>query len=122
MPKRPFLLLAAVVALAGCSQSKQTTAHQKALHLPPEVTGNPNAKEVARIWITGETQTVILAPNSEWGPDEWGIMLVDLARHVANAEHLRSGTDKDQTLARIKKMFDAEWDDPTDQPRGQLGR
>jgi len=42
----------------------------------------------------------------------WGIILVDLARHVANAyEHDWRG-DYFEVLGRIRELFDAEWDSP----------
>jgi hypothetical protein len=48
-------------------------------------------------------------------------MLVDLAKHVANAYEQVDGRDRDETLARIKAGFDAEWDHATDEPTGTAG-
>jgi len=45
-------------------------------------------------------------------------MLVDLARHVANAyEQLRGGS-REEMLSRIREGFEAEWTHPTDEPHG----
>jgi hypothetical protein len=49
-------------------------------------------------------------------PAAWGLVLVDLARHSAQAyEH--DGQKRDEVLARIRAGFDAEWSAPTDSPK-----
>jgi hypothetical protein len=53
-------------------------------------------------------------------PAAWGIMLVDLARHVASAYQQLEGRKLDDTLARIKEGFDAEWGYPTDNVTGRV--
>jgi hypothetical protein len=40
-------------------------------------------------------------------------MLVDVARHAANA-YEREGRDRKEVLARIRQFFEAEWASPTD--------
>jgi len=47
-------------------------------------------------------------------------LLVNLAKHVANAYHQTKGVDPNQTLAGIKAAFDAEWANPTDRPTGEV--
>jgi hypothetical protein len=44
-----------------------------------------------------------------------GLLLVDLARHAARA-YAKEGHDLNATLARIRLLFDAEWDHATDTP------
>lgn len=43
-------------------------------------------------------------------------MLVDIARHAANA-YEAEGLDPDTVLDSIREMWDAEWSDPTDTPQ-----
>ncbi len=55
-------------------------------------------------------------------PGGWGILLVDVANHVANALEGRLGTpdgevSRDEILARIKELFDKEWAKRTDAAR-----
>jgi hypothetical protein len=45
-----------------------------------------------------------------------GLMLVDIARHAAN-DYAREGRDRDEVLARIRELFDAEWSAPTENVR-----
>jgi hypothetical protein len=51
-------------------------------------------------------------------PANWGIMLADVARHVANALEETRGLDKRTTLLAIAELFNAELSSPTDDPSG----
>ena len=53
-------------------------------------------------------------------PSAWGIVLADLARHVANAHHEADGISIEQSLERIREGFIAELDAPTDSPSGKF--
>ena len=53
-------------------------------------------------------------------PAAWGLLLVDLARHAARAYGQLEVCSEAEALARIRQGFDAEWDNPTDKPRGGL--
>ena len=91
-----------------------------ALEIPPTVEGDPRATEVARIWAAHGQQHVHLRSGLWADAGNWGIMLVDLARHVANAYEQDGRGDYFEALARIREIFDAEWDSPTDIARGTL--
>ena len=80
---------------------------------PPDVHQASRAMELARIWIVDKNQQVVLSGNLWDDPASWGLMLVDLARHVANA-YKEQGHDKAEVLVRIREAFDAEWEVPTD--------
>lgn len=53
-------------------------------------------------------------------PAAWGIMLADLARHVANAYQQDVGLNPEESLRRIKAALEAELSGPTDEPSGRL--
>jgi hypothetical protein len=58
-----------------------------------------------------------LTLKTQWDdPGAWGLLLVDIARHAAQA-YARNGVGRDQALARIKELFDAEWSRPTTEAR-----
>jgi hypothetical protein len=78
---------------------------------------DPKAVEIARIWATGGRQLVTLRTDLWTDPAAWGLMLTDLARHVAQAYAADKGLDPEQVLRRIKIGFDAEWAHPTDAPQ-----
>ena len=90
------------------------------LEIPVTVEGDPNATEIARIWAAHGQQHVHLRSGLWADAGNWGIMLVDLARHVANAYEQDGRGDYFEVLARIREIFDAEWDSPTDIARGKL--
>jgi hypothetical protein len=47
-------------------------------------------------------------------PATWGLLLVDLARHVARIFAAEADVTEDEALREIRAMLDAEWDRPTD--------
>ncbi len=51
----------------------------------------------------------------------WGLLLVDVARHVAQA-YANEGQDPKVVVARIRELFDAEWSAPTDDPQDITSR
>ena len=95
--------------------------HRGELDVPPEAKGDPKAIEIARIWAADGKQEVALRWDLWKDPAAWGLMLVDLAKHVANAYEQTKGRDRAEVLARIKSGFDAEWSSPTDSPSGSVG-
>ena len=91
-----------------------------ALSIPPEAEADPKSIEIARIWAAGGSQHVTMKTGLWDDPAAWGLMLVDLARHAANAYVQIEGRDREEVLRRIKAGFDAEWDAPTDDARGTV--
>ena len=84
---------------------------------PPHTVYNADqAVEVARIWIVDHGQHVSISSNLFKEPAAWGLMLVDLAKHVANA-YAQQGWDRTEVLKSILHGFEIERDFPTDEPR-----
>ena len=82
---------------------------------PPPVSKEKGAREVLRVWGgPGLPQQFVVDPTWD-DPGAWGLMLVDIANHVAHAYSSR-GLSVGETLERIKTLFDAEWDGATDSP------
>lgn len=92
----------------------------KQLTIPSSITQDPNSFEILRVWVATNGQHVSLRSGIWEDPAAWGIMLADLARHVANAYRENNGFDESKTLQRIKAGFEAEYSSPTDRPGGQL--
>jgi hypothetical protein len=88
------------------------------LPIPPIAASDRDSQEIARIWAAHGSQHVALATGLWEDPAAWGIMLVDLAHHVANAYEQGAGLDRSEVLARIREGFDAEWESPTDAAQG----
>jgi Domain of unknown function (DUF5076) len=49
-------------------------------------------------------------------PAAWGLLLIDIARHVARA-YAAEGRDEKQTLDKIRSAFEIEWSNATDIPK-----
>jgi hypothetical protein len=47
-------------------------------------------------------------------PQAWGMLLADVARHAARIFAKETQVAEDEALERIRAMFDAEMDAPTD--------
>lgn len=85
------------------------------LQIPPTVYDDENSGEMLRAWVAHNGLHVSLAPLALGDdPSVWGVLLVDVARHVARAFEQEKQMSPDDALALIKKMFDAEWNTPTD--------
>jgi hypothetical protein len=78
------------------------------LPLPPTLDQAERAVEMARVWIVDGDQHVVLSPNLWRDAASWGLMLVDIAGHVASA-YQAQGQDRAAVLQRIREAFDAEW-------------
>ena len=94
--------------------------HPRQLPIPPDAAEDTRAIELLRIWAVKGKQHVSLATGLWDDPASWGIMLVDLARHVANAYSELKGMSHHEALLRLKDGFDAEWEEQTDQPTGEV--
>ncbi len=86
----------------------------KELSIPPDVGTDRQARELVRVWAAHGEQHVSLDVNAWPDPAAWGLLLVDLAHHVANAYADSRGLDPVVTLARIREAFEAELNSPTD--------
>ncbi|MEZ6190365.1 MAG: DUF5076 domain-containing protein [Phycisphaerales bacterium] len=85
------------------------------LQPPPAIHQAEMALEIARIWIVDNKQVVSLSSANWEDPRAWGLMLVDLAKHVANV-YEKQGHNRHEVLAKIHQAFLAEWNHPTDEP------
>jgi hypothetical protein len=79
---------------------------------PPLANSQPQAVEILRVWAApGSPQQLTL--RTCWkDPGAWGLLLVDVARHAAQA-YKRDGQDPKDVLRRIREVIDAEWLSPT---------
>jgi hypothetical protein len=86
----------------------------KQLPVPDIVLSDPNSIELLRVWAANGNQCVSVNAELWKDPASWGIMLVDLAKHIANAYGKSNLYDSSAALHRIKQGFDVEWNSPTD--------
>ena len=85
---------------------------------PPPIANKKGSQEILRFWANvTESQELVIEPFWK-DPGNWGIALVDIARHLAKAYAAREkDLSESEVLARIQELFDAEWSNPTDTPK-----
>jgi hypothetical protein len=83
------------------------------------VIDDPAAWEILRVWIAHRKQHVSIKPF--WNDyATWGIVIVDIIRHLGDAYHKSHGIDPAETTARIMAAVRAEFDYPTDNAKGDF--
>ncbi|HYD87478.1 MAG TPA: DUF5076 domain-containing protein [Vitreimonas sp.] len=87
------------------------------LPIPPSSALSGEAAEVLRVWINADRSMDVSLIPAFPDPSAWGILLVDIARHVARAYAKEGLAKEEDTLAGIRELFHAEWDSPTDPGR-----
>jgi hypothetical protein len=93
----------------------------KHLDIPPAAARDKAAFEVLRVWIAEQGQHVSIRSGAWEDPFAWGIVLADLARHIALAQQLhKPETDTDAFVERLLEGFHAEIENPTDEPEGEV--
>ena len=94
------------------------------LPVPPAAARDSQSREMIRAWIAENGLHCVMNIGTwpERGPrDEaqaWGILLADVARHIANAFEEHSGADPRELVESIRDRFNAEIDQPTSPHRG----
>ncbi len=83
------------------------------LPIPPAVESSKKAMEIIRVWIVDGHQEIVLSSNLWNDPGAWGLLLVDIARHVSIIYQSQS-MDKNRVLKLIRAAFEAEWENPTE--------
>jgi hypothetical protein len=83
-----------------------------ALHVPPAALERGGV-EVLRAVVVDGALHVSLRPAFD-DPQAWGMLLADVARHVSRIYQSEGKAPEARTLERIRMMFDAELDSPTD--------
>lgn len=92
------------------------------LPIPPLARSDKNAQEVVRAWVAHEELHCSLHVDSRGDAEKlfWGILMTDIVRHVSNALHDAKGWNKVETIQEIRRVFNAELDNPTAEPSGQF--
>jgi hypothetical protein len=80
---------------------------------PPPAANAQGGHEVLRAFIVDNGLQVSLRRSFE-ASATWGIMLADIARHASRIYARETEITEEQALDRIRSLFDAELDRPTD--------
>jgi hypothetical protein len=90
------------------------------LVIPPRAVSDPESFEILRVWAADGEQHVSMRTELQGGPEDWGFLLAQLARHMANAYHIQQRLDRSKALAKIRVGFDKEWERPSGHTRGYV--
>jgi hypothetical protein len=89
------------------------------LKIPDAAKADSKSVEILRIWLSDGSQPVSLKTGVRNDPAAWGLLLADLAQHVANF-YAAAGKDREATLQRVLDGFRMERESPTDEPSGGI--
>ncbi len=95
-------------------------AQSDQLRVPEPARSDAKSFELLRVWIAHQDQHISMRVGVWKDPEAWGMMLADLARHIATAFEQSEKRDPIETLARIKAGFETEMESPTDEVRGEV--
>jgi hypothetical protein len=95
-------------------------AEARELPIPDEVSHAGTAHELMRGWLIDNRLVCSLFPSAFDDPAVWGVLLADIANHVANALSECEGADRATVLAAIRRAFEVEMGSPTDEHTGQF--
>ena len=84
------------------------------LPIPPAALQDVDSKELLRVWAAAGNQHISIATGVWENPTIWGIMLVDLLRHIARSYEKVGNVSYEESMRLIKAGFDAEWEIPTE--------
>jgi hypothetical protein len=83
------------------------------LPIPPFVQ-EAGGTEVLRAFVDSGNGLSVMFQKAFDTPATWGVLLVDIARHVARGYAGGDSARETAALEEIRRLFDAEWDRPTD--------
>lgn len=81
---------------------------------PPSVRDDDKSFELARLWIADGSPRVALRVGVWDDPAAWGVLLADVARHIAVAYSQSGGHDAADALERVLIGFRAEFESTPD--------
>jgi len=83
-----------------------------ALHIPPSAL-EAGGVEVLRCAIVDGALHVSLRRAFD-DPEAWGMLIADITRHVARVYATEDKFREEETIERIRALYEAEMDAPTD--------
>jgi hypothetical protein len=93
-------------------------AHE--LPVPDEADDAGEAHELVRGWLIDNRLVCSLFPSAFEDPAVWGVLLADIAHHIANALAEVEGADRAAVLGAIGRAWETEMRSPTDEHTGRF--
>ena len=110
----------AFVRIAGVCEDG-AMSQKDSLPIPAAASRDPRSLEVLRVWIANGEQHVALAFGMWEDAAAWGLLLADLARHIAEAHAQQDdAVSAEDFLEEIRAGFESEMDAPSDEVSGTV--
>jgi hypothetical protein len=103
-----------------CRSSVTMSAKERELIIPPAAERDSRSIEMLRLWAANGELHVTIESGLEGGPEGFGEMLVDLARHGALLYSERDRISPLEALRRLREGFDDKWSSPLEWPTGRI--
>ena len=88
------------------------TMPYEALQIPPEALEQGGVEVLRAAILDGGLHVSLRRAFDD--PEAWGMLIADVARHVARIYATENQFREEETLERIRALFNAEMDAPTD--------
>jgi hypothetical protein len=83
-----------------------------ALHIPPAAMEQGGVEVLRAVIVDGGLHVSLRRAFDD--PEAWGMLIADVARHVARIYATEDKFREAETIERIRALFNAEMDTPTD--------
>jgi Domain of unknown function (DUF5076) len=83
-----------------------------ALHIPPAVLEQGGVEVLRAVIVDGDLHVSLRRAFDD--PDPWGMLIADVTRHIARIYATESSLTQDQVIERVRTIYDAEMERPTD--------
>ena len=83
-----------------------------ALHVPPTALEHGGVEVLRAAIVEGGLHVSLRRAFDD--PDPWGMLLADVTRHIARIYALESALTEDQVIERVRAIYTAEMESPTD--------
>jgi hypothetical protein len=90
------------------------------LQIPAAAKSDAKSFELMRAWIADSDLHVSLQLGGWEEPAPWGVVLADLARHVANFYVDKMGMDREEVKAILREEFLEELASGSDEAEGEI--
>jgi len=87
-------------------------ARFEALHVPPAALDQGGIEVLRAVIVDGALHVALLRAFDD--PEAWGMLIADVTRHVARIYAQEGKFKEEETLARVRAIYEAEMDAPTD--------
>jgi hypothetical protein len=83
-----------------------------ALHIPPAAMEQGGVEVLRAVIVDGALHVSLRRAFDD--AEAWGMLIADVTRHVARIYAKESAMSEDQVIERIRSIYDAEMDAPSD--------